>query len=111
MAKETTVNAGHMRGAATAVRRRASAERPAPRKAPPRLGQTFLRDRNAAAKIVDALGDIAQRTIVEIGPGTGILTELLAAKAGRLVAIELDRVLAAQLRMKYARMEIGRAHV
>ncbi len=79
-------------------------ERTAPRPhAKARLGQNFLRDPHAAARIVAALGDISQRTVVEIGPGKGILTERLAPAARRLLAIELDRVLAAQLRMQYAR--------
>ena len=81
--------------------RRPSAERPAAHK--PKLGQTFLRDRSAAQRIVAALGDMSHSTVVEIGPGAGILTELLSPTAGRLVAIEIDRVLAAQLRMKLGR--------
>ena len=55
-------------------------------------------------KIVDALGDITQATVVEIGPGRGALTDFLAVRAGRLIAVELDRVLSAQLRMLYARL-------
>src|SRR5947209_9038400 len=81
--------------------RKPSANRPAPRK--PKLGQNFLRDARTAEKIVGALGDIASRTVVEIGPGPGILTDVLAQRAGRLIAVELDRVLTAQLRMKFAR--------
>lgn len=68
----------------------------------PKLGQHFLNDRSAAQRIVDAAGDISYTTVVEIGPGRGVLTGLLAARAQRLIAIELDRVLAAQLRMKYS---------
>jgi 16S rRNA (adenine1518-N6/adenine1519-N6)-dimethyltransferase len=71
----------------------------------PKLGQHFLADGHLAARIVDALGDIAQSVVVEIGPGRGVMTSLLAARAGRLIAIELDRILAAQLRVKYARHE------
>jgi 16S rRNA (adenine1518-N6/adenine1519-N6)-dimethyltransferase len=67
-----------------------------------KLGQNFLADRGAAVRIVEALGDISARTVVEIGPGRGALTEVLAGRAGRLIAIEVDRILAAQLRMKYA---------
>ena len=77
----------------------ASPPRP-PRK--PKLGQHFLADRSAAGKIVEALGDVSQGTVLEIGPGRGIITSLLAPRTRRLIAIELDRVLAAQLRMKFA---------
>jgi 16S rRNA (adenine1518-N6/adenine1519-N6)-dimethyltransferase len=69
----------------------------------PKLGQNFLADRRAAEKIVDALGDISQTLVVEIGPGKGALTQLLAARAGRLIAIELDRMLATELRYRYSR--------
>jgi 16S rRNA (adenine1518-N6/adenine1519-N6)-dimethyltransferase len=73
-----------------------------PAQRPPKLGQNFLADRGTAEKIVSALGDISSATVIEIGPGKGVLTTLLAQQAGKLIAIELDRVLAAQLRMKYA---------
>jgi 16S rRNA (adenine1518-N6/adenine1519-N6)-dimethyltransferase len=68
----------------------------------PKLGQHFLRDVSAAQKIVDALGDISQHIVLEIGPGAGALTNTLARRARRLIAIELDKVLAAQLRMQFA---------
>jgi 16S rRNA (adenine1518-N6/adenine1519-N6)-dimethyltransferase len=68
----------------------------------PKLGQHFLDDASGARRIVDALGDVSQGTVLEIGPGRGVLTSLLANRVRRLIAIELDRVLAAQLRMKFA---------
>jgi 16S rRNA (adenine1518-N6/adenine1519-N6)-dimethyltransferase len=68
----------------------------------PKLGQHFLNDPTAATRIVEALSDISQRTVLEIGPGRGEITSLLSKRARRLIAIELDRVLAAQLRMKFA---------
>lgn len=68
-----------------------------------KLGQNFLADRRAAEKIVDALGEIGQALVVEIGPGRGVLTDPLVQKAGYVVAIELDRMLATQLRIKYSR--------
>jgi len=68
----------------------------------PRIGQHFLADDSAAARIVNALGDVSQSTVLEIGPGRGTLTSLLASRSRRLIAIELDRVLAAQLRMKFS---------
>jgi 16S rRNA (adenine1518-N6/adenine1519-N6)-dimethyltransferase len=69
----------------------------------PKLGQNFLVDRTAMQRIVDALGDVSQMTVIEIGPGQAALTSVLASRAGRLMAVELDRVLAAQLRMKFTR--------
>lgn len=72
-----------------------------PTRAKPKLGQHFLVDDAAAMRIVEALGDISQATVLEIGPGRGALTSLLARRARRLIAIELDRVLAAQLRMNF----------
>jgi len=74
--------------------------RPAKR---PRLGQNFLADQSAAEKIVAALGDIRSATVIEIGPGGAVLTAKLAKRTGRLIAIELDRVLAAQLSLKFSR--------
>jgi 16S rRNA (adenine1518-N6/adenine1519-N6)-dimethyltransferase len=64
-----------------------------------------LIDAGAAGKIIDALGDVSSRTVIEIGPGQGVLTDLLVSRARRVIGIELDRVLAAQLRMKYATRE------
>ena len=55
-----------------------------------RLGQHFLSDRRILERIADALGATAADTVLEIGPGPGGLTEALAARAGRLVAIEKD---------------------
>jgi 16S rRNA (adenine1518-N6/adenine1519-N6)-dimethyltransferase len=69
----------------------------------PKLGQNFLADAGAAEKIVDALGDLSQTVAVEIGPGRGALTQALARRAGRLIAIEIDRMMAAQLRYEYSR--------
>jgi 16S rRNA (adenine1518-N6/adenine1519-N6)-dimethyltransferase len=69
----------------------------------PKLGQNFLSDRKAAEKIVEALGDISKALVLEIGPGQGALTDTLAARAGRLIAIEIDRMLATELRYKYSR--------
>lgn len=68
----------------------------------PKLGQNFLVDPGVARHIVEALGDISNRTIIEIGPGEGVLTDLLVNRAKRVIGVELDRVLAAQLRMRYA---------
>src|ERR1700683_1811170 len=65
------------------------------------MGQHFLASDAAAVRIVEALGDVSEATVLEIGPGRGAITDLLARKARRLIAVELDRVMSAQLRMKF----------
>src|SRR5579864_2393056 len=67
----------------------------------PRLGQNFLADEGAAEEIVNALGDTSNTLILEIGPGKGALTEALARRTNRLIAVELDRKMAAELRYHY----------
>jgi 16S rRNA (adenine1518-N6/adenine1519-N6)-dimethyltransferase len=67
----------------------------------PKLGQHFLVGEDYASRIADALGDVSQTTVLEIGPGRGAITSLLAKRARRLIAVELDRVLAAQLRLHF----------
>jgi len=69
----------------------------------PKLGQNFLTDARIAERTVDSIGDISDKTVIEIGPGRGILTRLLAERSRRLIAIEIDRVLAAQLRLRFSR--------
>jgi 16S rRNA (adenine1518-N6/adenine1519-N6)-dimethyltransferase len=101
MATKKTVKPGS-RSQAVSPRTKSAAGR-RPQLMRPKLGQTFLADEDAAGRIVEALGELSSATVVEIGPGQGALTDLLAPRARRLIAIELDRVLAAQLRMRYAR--------
>jgi 16S rRNA (adenine1518-N6/adenine1519-N6)-dimethyltransferase len=69
-----------------------------------KLGQNFLRDPSAVRQIVDALGDVSKVLVVEIGPGEGVITKPLSDCAGKVVAIELDRILAAKLRLHFARV-------
>ena len=71
------------------------------------LGQHFLRDRSVVDRIVDLVAPTARDLIVEIGPGRGALTETLAARAGRLLTLEVDAELAATLQARFA----GSAHV
>ncbi|HEV2136549.1 MAG TPA: 16S rRNA (adenine(1518)-N(6)/adenine(1519)-N(6))-dimethyltransferase RsmA [Terracidiphilus sp.] len=66
-----------------------------------RLGQNFLTDTHAAARIVSALGEFHGRTVLEIGPGRGAITGALAARARHVLAVELDSQLAARLREKF----------
>lgn len=68
----------------------------------PKLGQHFLDDPSVGSRMVEALGDLSQSTVLEIGPGRGALTSMLGRRARRVIAVEADRVLAAQLRMKFS---------
>lgn len=83
---------------------------PRPRK---RFGQHFLTDRHYVERIVEAIAPRAGEDLVEIGPGTGILTEALLARVERLHAIEIDRELAAALRRRFpeARLALHAADV
>ena len=67
-----------------------------------RLGQHFLTDRHSLERIVDALEIGPDETVVEIGPGRGALTDLLAERAARLIAVEIDRLLIPMLTERYA---------
>ena len=67
----------------------------------PKLGQNFLTDEAACHRIADALGDIHSRTVVEIGPGHGAITSILATRAAHLHCIEFDPSLAKELAFKF----------
>ena len=54
------------------------------------LGQNFMHDPNALDKIISSADVTADDTVVEVGPGTGALTEKLAEKAREVYSIELD---------------------
>lgn len=61
------------------------------------MGQNFLHDRGIVRRIADGAGVGPDDTVLEIGPGLGILTEELAVRARRVVAVELDDRLAEHL--------------
>lgn len=65
------------------------------------LGQNFLHDGNQLRKIADAAELSEEDSALEIGPGLGPLTELLIAKAGRVLAVEMDERLVAILRERF----------
>lgn len=70
------------------------------RKRRPRLGQHFLVDARYRQRIVSALDFTPGDCWVEIGAGRGEMSVLLAERAGRLLAVELDHRLAEQLRKR-----------
>jgi 16S rRNA (adenine1518-N6/adenine1519-N6)-dimethyltransferase len=82
-----------------AVRRSRSPARKA------KLGQNFLVDATAARRIVEALGDISHSVVIEIGPGGGALTKMIADHAQHLTAIELDEALAQRLQVAFNERE------
>jgi 16S rRNA (adenine1518-N6/adenine1519-N6)-dimethyltransferase len=67
-----------------------------------RFGQHFLSDPRILARIADALAPGASETVIEVGAGRGALTAELTARAGRVIALEIDRALAAKLRERFA---------
>jgi len=70
-------------------------------KAKKSLGQNFLIDKNVINKIV-SISNILDKDVLEIGPGTGNLTEyILKEKPNKLILIEKDRVLSAKLNLKF----------
>ncbi|HEX4154605.1 MAG TPA: 16S rRNA (adenine(1518)-N(6)/adenine(1519)-N(6))-dimethyltransferase RsmA [Acidobacteriaceae bacterium] len=67
----------------------------------PKLGQNFLIDEAACLRIADALGDTRERTVVEIGPGHGAITDILAQRCRHLHCIEFDPALARELSFRF----------
>jgi 16S rRNA (adenine1518-N6/adenine1519-N6)-dimethyltransferase len=66
-----------------------------------RFGQNFMIDQNLVRVVADA-GQIAPGDfVIEVGPGTGTLTEELLARGAEVVAVEIDRDLASVLREKF----------
>jgi 16S rRNA (adenine1518-N6/adenine1519-N6)-dimethyltransferase len=55
------------------------------------LGQNFLIDKNILNKIIESSDISPKDTVLEVGPGTGILTRELAKKAGKIIAVEKDK--------------------
>ena len=71
------------------------------------LGQNFLCDQLTLSTIADYGELTARDTVLEIGPGLGALTAQLCRRAGRVVAVEYDRVLAEQLAGRVAELMGG----
>ena len=67
-----------------------------------RLGQNFLVDQNTAEWIVNQLDPKQDDTVVEVGPGTGALTEHLVGKVGQIILVEFDKRLAEYLTKRFS---------
>ncbi len=74
-------------------------------KAKKHLGQHFLNDQNIAEDIVNQLVPV-NNTIIEIGPGMGVLTQLLAKQETDLRVVEIDRESVFYLRLHYPKLQI-----
>lgn len=73
------------------------------------LGQNFVHDANTVRRIVAASGVGADDVVLEVGPGLGSLTLALLGVAGRVIAVEIDPVLASRLPVTVAQYAPGRA--
>lgn len=76
-----------------------------PRRANPpvlkRFGQHFLTDQSTLDAIAAAVDPRPGESVIEIGPGRGVLTDLVAKFSNELIAIEIDHLLSEQLRERY----------
>lgn len=79
-----------------------SASRPPAARSTVRYSQNFLRDPRLVASLLDTLPIARDSLIYEVGPGKGALTEQLARRFRRVVAVEVDPRLARRLRQTFA---------
>jgi 16S rRNA (adenine1518-N6/adenine1519-N6)-dimethyltransferase len=70
-----------------------------------RLGQSFLEDMNIIRRIVALADPAGDETVVEIGAGLGSMTEELAKRAGRVIALEVDQRLVGVLRERFTEQD------
>ena len=72
------------------------------------LGQHFLKDNDIAKRIADTLDGFPQLPVLEVGPGTGVLTRFLLDKARDLTVVELDRDSVAYLKQNFTELQHDR---
>ena len=70
-----------------------------------RFGQHFLIDKGVRERLVELAELTGNDTVLEVGPGLGFLTAALIGRAGRTIAIEKDRTLAAYLKEKFSKQQ------
>ncbi|MEK7435087.1 MAG: 16S rRNA (adenine(1518)-N(6)/adenine(1519)-N(6))-dimethyltransferase RsmA, partial [Cyanobacteriota bacterium] len=66
-----------------------------------RFGQNFLTDKRVINEIIEKANFTSDDFVMEIGPGHGVLTEQIVEKAGKLTAVEIDRDLVEELKVKF----------
>ena len=69
------------------------------------LGQHFLKDLDIARRIADTVKDYGEMPILEIGPGTGVLTQFLLSAGHDLTVVEIDRESVAYLRAHFPALD------
>ncbi len=74
-----------------------------------RFGQNYLKDKNILLKIIAEINPKPGENIIEIGPGTGNLTEYLIEKAGKITAFEIDKRVVDELKRKFHALVIHQA--
>ncbi|MEA4916651.1 16S rRNA (adenine(1518)-N(6)/adenine(1519)-N(6))-dimethyltransferase RsmA [Proteiniphilum sp.] len=74
-------------------------------KAKKNLGQHFLKDKEIARRIADTLDQFSSLPVLEVGPGTGVLTEFLLEKGRDLTVVEIDRESVTYLKEYYPTLE------
>ncbi len=75
-------------------------------KAKKHLGQHFLNDENITQKIAEPILNLDCKTLIEIGPGTGVLTKYLLSKHPNFKVVEIDHESIAYLKEHYPALEI-----
>ncbi len=75
------------------------------------LGQHWLHDESVLTAIADAGEVVATDTIVEVGPGLGTLTAVLASRAQQVIAVELDGELAHGLQTELTRQHVANVRI
>ncbi len=70
-------------------------------KAKKEFGQNFLQDQSAIQKVIDAAEIQKGETVLEIGPGTGVITEALVKAGAKVTAVEIDEKLVELLKEKF----------
>lgn len=86
-----------------AMAKRLSSRREGTVRAKKSLGQNFLMHAAIAERIADAAHLSSESVVLEIGPGTGMLTRALLARAGKVIAVEADATLVTKLQETFAR--------
>ena len=69
------------------------------------LGQHFLKDNDIAERIAETLDEFSQYPVLEVGPGTGVLTRFLLEKEKDLTVVELDRESVAYLHKNFSSLK------